>query len=115
MRLVKLDPLRTALLEMGDRRFVLVSPRGQATLLVDAVCPHRGGPLHLGRLESDAGILHCPWHGRRVSLRLLERTALPLVRWRDAAVAVVPEETDEPEAAPGQPRLRLCAELCDAS
>lgn len=96
MRLVKFDPRRVNFLEVGTRRLFLLSSDGGPTLLVSAACPHRGGPLHLGRLDVSAGVIHCPWHCRRVSLRRLEREALPLVLRRDAAVAIVPADEDAP-------------------
>ena len=96
MRLVKFDPRRVNFLEVGTQRLFLLSADGGATFLVNAVCPHRGGPLHLGRLDVSAGVIHCPWHCRRISLRRLEREALPLVLRRDAAVAILPEDAATP-------------------
>jgi nitrite reductase (NADH) small subunit len=106
---VALEPKERALVEIEARRFVLLTPEPGVSFLVNAICPHRGGPLHLGRLDLEAGAVHCPWHERRVSLRHLQREALPLVRWRDHAVAVVP---DEPDAVASAPVVRRCAELC---
>jgi nitrite reductase (NADH) small subunit len=34
---------------------------------LDGICSHQGGPLGKGRL--DAGIVTCPWHGRRIDVR----------------------------------------------
>lgn len=107
MPVLTLEPER-ALIEVGARRFVLVTPEPGVSFLVNAVCPHRGGPLQLGELDVEASAIRCPWHGRRVSLRALVREALPLVRCRDRAIAVVPEAE---ELAPA-PRTRRCAELC---
>ena len=35
---------------------------------VDDVCPHLGGPLHDGRVETDELLVTCPLHGWRFSL-----------------------------------------------
>lgn len=106
MPVVTLAPEERALVEIDARRYVLVTPEPGVSFLVNAVCPHRGGPLHLGALDGEGGGIQCPWHGRKVSLRALVREALPLVRWRDRAVAVVPDAED------GAPRARRCGELC---
>ncbi len=34
---------------------------------IDAVCPHRGGPLDEADLE-DGRIIACPWHGWRFDI-----------------------------------------------
>jgi len=61
------------------------------TFLVDGICPHRGGPLHLGRLDAGGAAVQCPWHGQPVPLRRLLREAYPLVTRDDSAAAVLPE------------------------
>ena len=111
MHVVTLDPAERALVELDGRRFVLLTPEPGVSYLVNAVCPHRGGPLHLGQLEGGAAMVRCPWHGRRIALRHLKLEALPLIRWRDRAVAVVPAGAVTSEAA-AAPWVRRCAELC---
>jgi len=70
-------------------------PCAEGTFLVDGVCPHRGGPLHLGRVDAAAGAVECPWHGRLVSLRKLVRDAYPMVVRDDIAAAVLPGTGDD--------------------
>ena len=95
MRLVKFDPRQVNLIEVGSKKFFLLSPDGHATFLVSAICPHRGGPLYFGQLDPSAGVIQCPWHGRQIPVRFLIREALPLVLRRDMAIAILaePEET----------------------
>lgn len=77
-------------LNLGDREFFVQSIAGQVHLL-SARCPHRGGPLRLGRIEN--GQIVCPWHGTRVALSHCGRAALPAVFRRYSNSIVVAEET----------------------
>ncbi|NBD08492.1 Rieske 2Fe-2S domain-containing protein [Corallococcus sp. c25j21] len=79
------------LLEVGGRRFFLLRSSDEL-LLVASACPHRGGPLHLGTWDSQAGAIQCPWHSRRITLKHLRKGAIPLVSLRDEVVAVFPDE-----------------------
>lgn len=56
--------------------------------VLPARCSHRGGPLHLARVEADRYRLVCPWHGRATSARRAVRRGLPAVR-RGNAVSIV--------------------------
>lgn len=56
----------TALVEIGEVRAV-VGLLGGTAFAVDARCPHRGGPLQIGRLEG--AILSCPWHAACFDVR----------------------------------------------
>lgn len=46
-------------LENGEK--ILLVKRGQEVYALDAICPHKGGPLEEGTLEN--GCIVCPWHG----------------------------------------------------
>lgn len=46
--------------------------------LISARCPHRGGPLHLGRIVD--GRVRCPWHGTTFRLDRLCEIGLPSVQ-----------------------------------
>lgn len=45
----------------ADGKPIALVRLGDQVYAIDAVCPHRGGPLDEGDL--DGGILTCPWHG----------------------------------------------------
>lgn len=49
----------------GSRIALFYTPEGYFAL--DAVCPHRGGPLVEGKI--DAGQVVCPWHAWTFDLR----------------------------------------------
>jgi uncharacterized ferritin-like protein (DUF455 family)/nitrite reductase/ring-hydroxylating ferredoxin subunit len=73
-RICTVDELR----EEGKRWLVelittkIVVLKDQETIrAMEAICPHSGGPLHLGDME-DMGnecVIVCPWHAYRFSLR----------------------------------------------
>lgn len=44
---------------------------------IDAVCPHKGGPLAEGRLDTEAAGITCPWHGAAFMLETGEGIAGP--------------------------------------
>jgi uncharacterized ferritin-like protein (DUF455 family)/nitrite reductase/ring-hydroxylating ferredoxin subunit len=55
---------KRALVVFKNKRLV-VYKHNESFYCMDAVCPHSGGPLHLGRVEfdiEDALNLTCPWH-----------------------------------------------------
>lgn len=52
--------------DAGGVEIVLACHEGRVSAL-GARCPHAGGPLAQGTIES--GVLVCPWHGREFDLR----------------------------------------------
>ncbi|MFI8390481.1 Rieske 2Fe-2S domain-containing protein [Streptomyces sp. NPDC085540] len=67
--------------------------------VMNASCPHRGGPLHLAGVTPDAGRLICPWHDRKTSAARL-RAEVPAVRTGNRVTAVFPDRpaADRPAA-----------------
>lgn len=90
MSIIKFDPHLSNFLIHGDRRFFLIS-LDNSTFLVTDNCPHRGGPLHLGKFDCQKNTIICPWHDLVVSIHHLQKSAVPLVWRQDIAVAVLPE------------------------
>jgi len=95
-RVVVMDLSRYNTVLVGHDRYFVFESDGRLQLVRDR-CPHRGGPLSLARLTPDGRRLVCPWHGTRVTTAALCRTAVPMVRTGDEAVAVLP---DVPADAP---------------
>lgn len=58
-RLEDLNEETAAAVDAGEHRIALFLHGGRVYALGET-CPHRGGPLHLGRVRS--GIVRCPWH-----------------------------------------------------
>jgi nitrite reductase (NADH) small subunit len=82
-----------AVIEGVSYVYATVRSRG---FVMRAQCPHRGGPLHLASVTSDATRLVCPWHGGKTSVARL-RGDVPAVRVGDRVTAVfadLPEQTE---------------------
>jgi nitrite reductase (NADH) small subunit len=74
---------------IDDEPFVYARTR-LGTFVLSARCRHRGGPLHLARLERDEQRLVCPWHERRSSVARCLRAGIPSVRHGGRVTAVFP-------------------------
>ncbi len=66
-RLADLPP-GTGMMVVGpfDKPMALFNVGGEV-FAINAVCPHRGGPLANGRL--DGHVVACPWHGWTFDVR----------------------------------------------
>jgi nitrite reductase/ring-hydroxylating ferredoxin subunit len=60
--------------EAGGRKIAVFRVGGELRAM-DAVCPHRGGPLGEGTVEN--GIAVCPWHGWRFDVHTGKCVNLP--------------------------------------
>ena len=90
MLVVEFDPVQFNFIVAGEQRYFLFSlSDGRSFLLPDA-CPHRGGPLHLGKIDDCGKAITCPWHDTAIPTRHLVRKAIPMIRRRSTAVAVLP-------------------------
>ncbi len=87
-RVVTMDLRQHNTVLVGHDRFFVFRADNQLQLVRDS-CPHRGGPLSLARLTPDGRRLSCPWHGTRVGVAALRRTAVPMVRSGDQATVVL--------------------------
>ncbi|MBB4956889.1 Rieske (2Fe-2S) protein [Micromonospora polyrhachis] len=74
---------------VGHERYFLFQTETRWRMVHDR-CPHRGGPLSLARRTPDGRRLSCPWHGTKIGVAALCRTALPMVRSGDEATVVLP-------------------------
>ncbi len=66
-------------LAVGQTRYFLLQ-NGAKLVIAPSKCPHRGGPLNLGRRTECAAKLVCPWHDNAYSIQSIERGALPAIR-----------------------------------
>jgi nitrite reductase/ring-hydroxylating ferredoxin subunit len=71
--------------DVGEKRIALFRHQGEVFAL-DETCPHRGGPLHDGRI--DRGVVLCPWHQWQFDLRTGCSPLNPLSRVRFYSVRV---------------------------
>ena len=63
-------------IEIEDKEIALFNVDGNF-LAIDDTCPHRGGPLSEGFVET--GVLTCPWHGWQFQLETGECITNPSV------------------------------------
>ena len=45
-------------------------------LLISGICPHRGGPIHLGKVivKGKKHFIKCPWHDNKFKVDMLSYT-----------------------------------------
>ncbi len=65
-------------------------------LVTRAKCPHRGGPLNLGKWDCLTNSLTCPWHGMCLTKMALESRSVPSVRSENMITAIFPLPEDTP-------------------
>jgi nitrite reductase/ring-hydroxylating ferredoxin subunit len=75
---------------VGGERFFVLETCSRGVLVCQDRCPHRGGPLHLGRLDCRTRSLTCPWHETVFTERALSRRGVPCVSTGRTITAVFP-------------------------
>ena len=79
-------------LSIQDQSYFIFEIEPHLYVLLQAICPHRGGPLHLGTCvqKNDRDFIRCPWHDNQFSIeRLIEhKFSLTLVSERYLALSV---------------------------
>ncbi|MFK7866633.1 MAG: Rieske 2Fe-2S domain-containing protein [Alphaproteobacteria bacterium] len=83
--------MRKSLRVVGKSRYFLY-PDPQRPMVLNAKCPHRGGPLHLGTFDCANHSITCPWHRIKYKQKQLERSSMPAVRVGSTIRAFVPDE-----------------------
>jgi L-cysteine:1D-myo-inositol 2-amino-2-deoxy-alpha-D-glucopyranoside ligase len=85
-RVEEVPPGRVKQVRVDGRDVALVNLEG-AYFALDNNCPHSGGPLAQGWLDSDLGQLTCPWHAWTWDVRS-GRAVAPPVNWRAVTYTV---------------------------
>ena len=80
-----LKPGECKIVIAGDRELTLCNVGGTFHA-IDNTCPHRGGPLGEGVLEST--VITCPWHGWRFDVTTGQSPVLPTAKVETFEVAV---------------------------
>jgi nitrite reductase/ring-hydroxylating ferredoxin subunit len=83
--LQEIEPGKGKLIRAEGRSIALFSLAGSIRA-IDAVCPHRGGPLEEGDVEGETVV--CPWHAYDFSLHTGESQVAPDLRAETFPVAV---------------------------
>jgi nitrite reductase/ring-hydroxylating ferredoxin subunit len=77
-------------LRVDDKRYLVFRIGTAAPFLINAICPHRGGPLDHGKYDPQSEAITCPWHGSAFRRCSLERQSLPYIRTGMRITAAVP-------------------------
>ena len=96
MLVIDFDRNRDTYLLVGDAPYFLLKTAPNRVLVCPDKCPHRGGPLHLGRRDCQTGALTCPWHEATYPLPALARLSVPAVTRGSTTTAVFDLPADTP-------------------
>jgi nitrite reductase (NADH) small subunit len=92
--------------EWGDHAFFVYRAPGGRYQLLQAQCPHRGGPLFLGEpVSGGRESIRCPWHDTVVAVAWLARKSPAMVVNRGRFTVVVTEAEGERPRARRVPNL----------
>ncbi|MBD8512882.1 Rieske 2Fe-2S domain-containing protein [Photobacterium sp. CAU 1568] len=93
MTVISLDSKKNNRLAVNDQKFFIkrVEHDGKVWVL-PSECPHRGGPLHLGKQCEKTGAIVCPWHDNRISMHCIKRSSLPAISNKDLVHVVLPND-----------------------
>jgi nitrite reductase (NADH) small subunit len=87
---------------IGEEPYVYArTPLG--AFVLPARCRHRGGPLHLARLERGRLRLVCPWHERSSSIAGCLQAGIPSVQRGERVTAVFPHARGTPYSVEHRP------------
>ncbi|WP_089657406.1 Rieske (2Fe-2S) protein [Franzmannia pantelleriensis] len=81
----------TNFLIVGDDRYFLLTVANGVPIFVPDRCPHRGGPLHLGKFVEDGRKIKCPWHRYCWRKESIERKFLPVIVNRQCLTLAIPK------------------------
>ncbi len=81
---------------IGEQSFFLLMTCNEGMRVCRDGCPHRGGPLHLGRMDCRTKSLTCPWHETVFTEQALSRRCVPSVKSGDKVTVIVPAEPGAP-------------------
>ena len=92
MQIVTLDLDRFNSISIGARRYFILR-REKNVLVAPSECPHRGGPLNLGKYSACRTRIVCPWHDTEYPVRAIARHALSAVV-RGRQISILAEDGD---------------------
>jgi hypothetical protein len=109
LKIIHFQAHEANLIELASRSFFLHRTRDGAYVLIRARCPHRGGPLFLGRvIDEPVESIRCPWHDSVVPVHAMQKkTPAMVVNRTDCRVIV--------DDANGEGRVRWVRSLLNES
>lgn len=93
MLIVEFDADQFNYIVVGEEPYFLLET-GERFMVTQDRCPHRGGPLHLGKWDCLTKSLACPWHGTCLMETALERRSVPSVRCGNRVAAMFPVDPE---------------------
>ncbi len=96
MLVVEFDSNEHNYLMIQEEPYFLLHTSPHQCLVTRAACPHRGGPLNLGKWDWRTNSLTCPWHGMCLTKMALESRSVPSVRSENTITAIFPVPEDSP-------------------
>jgi len=96
MVVLEIDPNECNYLTVGEESFFLFRTCDERTMVCPDACPHRGGPLHMGKMNCQTRSLTCPWHETVIMERALTRRSVPAVAASGRVTAVFSVAPDTP-------------------
>ncbi len=90
MLVVEFDSNEHNYLMVQEEPYFLLRTSPHQCLVTRAACPHRGGPLNLGKWDRRTNSLTCPWHGMCLTKMALESRSVPSVRSDNTITAIFP-------------------------
>jgi len=96
LKIIRFQADEANLIELASRSFFLHRSRDGSYVLIRARCPHRGGPLFLGRvLDEPVESIRCPWHDSVVPVEAMQKRAPPMVVNRAECRVIVDDANGE--------------------
>ncbi len=96
MLVVEFDSEQHNYLIVQEEPYFLLRISPHECLVTRAACPHRGGPLNLGKWDFRTHTLTCPWHGMCLTKMALESRSVPSVRSENMITVIFPLPEDTP-------------------
>jgi hypothetical protein len=95
LEILKIDCSKYNYVVRGAKKYFIFKVSNKKSILTSALCPHRGGPLHLAeRSKNDNGII-CPWHETNISMKYLLNNSIPTVRRGNILIAIFADSRDQ--------------------
>lgn len=87
MKVINIDINESNMVKINDEKYFIYSDEKKSKLL-PTMCPHRGGPLHYGKINKEGRIV-CPWHNNTYTKCRLEKKTIPTISINGAISAIV--------------------------
>lgn len=77
--IIHFNPHKHNYIQLKDKKILILKDQKDKFKAISVVCPHKGGPLHLGKWCKEKKAVFCPWHKNPTPFKTLCRKAFPLI------------------------------------